>query len=130
MAEAQGQGAESAGGRLVRVARADEIAPGERKIVECEGRSIGVFNLGGETVISLIDLAKLLVDVNGGGEFEIHELGSAHEALGPDVPAVRPIGVIQEELGPILIGHVAGPPVVGEVDRRQRGRARRGQADV
>jgi UDP-glucose 4-epimerase len=32
-----------------------------------------VFNLGGETVISLLDLAKLLVEVNGGGDFEIHE---------------------------------------------------------
>lgn len=30
------------------VAEADEIAPGERKIVTVAGRSIGVFNLGGE----------------------------------------------------------------------------------
>ena len=30
------------------VARADEIPPGERKIVEVAGRSIGVFNVGGE----------------------------------------------------------------------------------
>jgi 3-phenylpropionate/trans-cinnamate dioxygenase ferredoxin subunit len=30
------------------VARTDEIAPGGRKIVEVEGRSIAVFNLGGE----------------------------------------------------------------------------------
>ena len=30
------------------VARADEIAPGERKIVEVAGRSIGVFNIGDE----------------------------------------------------------------------------------
>jgi nitrite reductase/ring-hydroxylating ferredoxin subunit len=30
------------------VARADEIAPGKRKIVEVAGRSIGVFNVGGE----------------------------------------------------------------------------------
>lgn len=30
------------------VARADEIPPGDRKIVEVEGRSIGIFNLGGE----------------------------------------------------------------------------------
>lgn len=30
------------------VARVDEIPPGERKIVEIAGRSIGVFNLGGE----------------------------------------------------------------------------------
>jgi len=30
------------------VARASEIAPGERKIVQVEGRSIGVFNIGGE----------------------------------------------------------------------------------
>ncbi|MDE0023866.1 MAG: Rieske 2Fe-2S domain-containing protein [Spirochaetaceae bacterium] len=30
------------------VAGADEIAPGERKIVTVAGRSIGVFNLGGE----------------------------------------------------------------------------------
>ncbi len=30
------------------VARTDEIAPGERKIVEVAGRSIGVFNLDGE----------------------------------------------------------------------------------
>ena len=30
------------------VARADEIGPGERKIVEVAGLSIGVFNLGGE----------------------------------------------------------------------------------
>jgi nitrite reductase/ring-hydroxylating ferredoxin subunit len=34
--------------RSVVVARADEIAPGERKIVEIGGRSIGVFNLAGE----------------------------------------------------------------------------------
>lgn len=31
-----------------RVARIEEIPPGSRKIVEVEGRSIGVFNLGGE----------------------------------------------------------------------------------
>lgn len=30
------------------VARADEILPGQRKIVEVAGRSIGVFNVGGE----------------------------------------------------------------------------------
>ena len=30
------------------VAAAEEIPPGERKIVEIAGRSIGVFNLGGE----------------------------------------------------------------------------------
>ena len=30
------------------VARADEIEPGERKLVEVAGRSVGVFNLGGE----------------------------------------------------------------------------------
>jgi nitrite reductase/ring-hydroxylating ferredoxin subunit len=30
------------------VARADEIAPGKRKLVEVEGVSIGVFNVGGE----------------------------------------------------------------------------------
>jgi nitrite reductase/ring-hydroxylating ferredoxin subunit len=30
------------------VARADEIAPGQRKLVEVAGRSIGVFNVGGE----------------------------------------------------------------------------------
>lgn len=30
------------------VATVDEIPPGERKIVEIAGRSIGVFNLGGE----------------------------------------------------------------------------------
>lgn len=34
-------------GRSVVVARAEEIAPGERKIVEVGGRSIGVFNIGG-----------------------------------------------------------------------------------
>ncbi len=32
------------------VARADEIAPGQRLIVNLEGRSIGVFNIGGELV--------------------------------------------------------------------------------
>lgn len=32
-----------------------------------------VFNLGGETPITLIDLARLVVDVNGGGEFAIRE---------------------------------------------------------
>jgi 3-phenylpropionate/trans-cinnamate dioxygenase ferredoxin subunit len=43
--------AEAAGGvRSVRVARADEIPPGGRKIVDVHGRSIGVFNLGGEYV--------------------------------------------------------------------------------
>jgi 3-phenylpropionate/trans-cinnamate dioxygenase ferredoxin subunit len=30
------------------VARADEIPPGQRKIVDVAGRSIGVFNVGGE----------------------------------------------------------------------------------
>jgi len=30
------------------VATVDEIAPGERKIVDVDGRSIGVFNVGGE----------------------------------------------------------------------------------
>jgi nitrite reductase/ring-hydroxylating ferredoxin subunit len=34
--------------RSVVVARADEIPPGERKIVEIGGRSIGVFNLDGD----------------------------------------------------------------------------------
>jgi nitrite reductase/ring-hydroxylating ferredoxin subunit len=34
--------------RSLVVARADEIAPGERKLVTIGGRSIGVFNLGGE----------------------------------------------------------------------------------
>lgn len=34
--------------RSVVVARAAEIGPGERKIVEIGGRSIGVFNIGGE----------------------------------------------------------------------------------
>jgi nitrite reductase/ring-hydroxylating ferredoxin subunit len=34
--------------RSVVVARAEEIAPGERKIVEIGGRSIGVFNVGGD----------------------------------------------------------------------------------
>jgi 3-phenylpropionate/trans-cinnamate dioxygenase ferredoxin subunit len=32
------------------VARADEIAPGERRIVTLEGRSIGVFNISGDLV--------------------------------------------------------------------------------
>jgi nitrite reductase/ring-hydroxylating ferredoxin subunit len=32
------------------VARVDEIPPGGRKIVEVEGRSIGIFNVGGEFV--------------------------------------------------------------------------------
>jgi nitrite reductase/ring-hydroxylating ferredoxin subunit len=36
--------------RTVRVAAADEIPPGGRKIVEIGGRSIGVFNLGDEYV--------------------------------------------------------------------------------
>lgn len=40
-------------GRVVAVARADEIAPGERKIVEVEGRSIGIFNLRGRFVAVL-----------------------------------------------------------------------------
>jgi 3-phenylpropionate/trans-cinnamate dioxygenase ferredoxin subunit len=34
--------------RSVQVARADEIPPGARKIVEIGGRSIGVFNIDGE----------------------------------------------------------------------------------
>jgi nitrite reductase/ring-hydroxylating ferredoxin subunit len=34
--------------RSVVVARADEIAAGERKLVTIGGRSIGVFNIGGE----------------------------------------------------------------------------------
>ena len=34
--------------RSVVVARASEIAPGERKLVTIGGRSIGVFNVGGE----------------------------------------------------------------------------------
>jgi nitrite reductase/ring-hydroxylating ferredoxin subunit len=34
--------------RSVVVAQADEIAPGERKLVTIGGRSIGVFNVGGE----------------------------------------------------------------------------------
>ena len=36
--------------RAVRVAAADEIPPGARKIVEIGGRSIGVFNVGGDYV--------------------------------------------------------------------------------
>jgi nitrite reductase/ring-hydroxylating ferredoxin subunit len=34
--------------RSLVVARAEEIAPGERKLVTIGGRSIGVFNIGGE----------------------------------------------------------------------------------
>ena len=34
--------------RSVVVARADEIAPGQRKIVDVGGRSIGIFNIAGE----------------------------------------------------------------------------------
>ena len=34
--------------RSLVVARADEIAPGERKLVTVGGRSIGVFNVAGE----------------------------------------------------------------------------------
>jgi 3-phenylpropionate/trans-cinnamate dioxygenase ferredoxin subunit len=34
--------------RSVIVARADEIGPGERKLVQVGGRSLGVFNVGGE----------------------------------------------------------------------------------
>jgi 3-phenylpropionate/trans-cinnamate dioxygenase ferredoxin subunit len=34
--------------RRVVVARAEEIAPGERKIVDIGGRSVGVFNIAGE----------------------------------------------------------------------------------
>jgi nitrite reductase/ring-hydroxylating ferredoxin subunit len=34
--------------RSVAVARAEEIPPGARKLVEVGGRSIGVFNIGGE----------------------------------------------------------------------------------
>jgi nitrite reductase/ring-hydroxylating ferredoxin subunit len=34
--------------RSVVVARADEIGPGERKLVSVGGRSLGVFNVGGE----------------------------------------------------------------------------------
>lgn len=34
--------------RIVVVATADEIAPGDRKVVEVDGRSIGIFNVAGE----------------------------------------------------------------------------------
>lgn len=34
--------------RSVEVCRADEIAPGERKLVEVDGKRIGVFNVSGE----------------------------------------------------------------------------------
>jgi nitrite reductase/ring-hydroxylating ferredoxin subunit len=39
--------------RTVRVAAADEIPPGGRKIVEVEGRSIGVFHLRGGDYVAL-----------------------------------------------------------------------------
>jgi len=32
--------------------------------------AVRVFNVGGDSVISLLDLARLLVELNGGGEFE------------------------------------------------------------
>ena len=35
------------------VARIDEIPPGERKIVEVEGRTIGIFNVNGTFVAVL-----------------------------------------------------------------------------
>jgi nucleoside-diphosphate-sugar epimerase len=40
-----------------------------------------VFNLGGETAISLVKLAQLLVDVNGGGDFEIREFPSDRKKI-------------------------------------------------
>ena len=39
--------------RKLAIARVDEIGPGERKIVEVEGRSIGIFNLQGRFVAVL-----------------------------------------------------------------------------
>ena len=54
MADARPPGANPRGlpsaGRAVRVASAEELPPGARKIVEIDGRSIGVFNLGGDYV--------------------------------------------------------------------------------
>jgi 3-phenylpropionate/trans-cinnamate dioxygenase ferredoxin subunit len=47
MASTEGGGGAPAPTRFV-VARADEIPPGKRKIVEVAGLSIGVFNVGGE----------------------------------------------------------------------------------
>ena len=32
-----------------------------------------VFNLGGDRVVSLIDLARLLIEINGGGSFRLQE---------------------------------------------------------
>ena len=50
MIDAGNTGPDPARGRRRRyaVANADEIAPGERKIVTVAGRSIGIFNVGGE----------------------------------------------------------------------------------
>ena len=39
--------------RRYAVAKVGEIAPGERKIVEVEGRSIGIFNVHGTFVVAL-----------------------------------------------------------------------------
>ncbi len=36
---------------------------------EANGR---IYNLGGDCVISLLDLARLLIEVNGGGEIDVH----------------------------------------------------------
>lgn len=40
-----------------------------------------VFNVGGDDVISLRDLAKLLVELNGGGEFTVRDFPSARKSI-------------------------------------------------
>ena len=44
---------EAAGKRRYSVARAGEVPPGARKLVELEGRSVGVFNVNGRYVAVL-----------------------------------------------------------------------------
>lgn len=45
--------ASSRGPRKHAVARVDEIGPGERRIVEVEGRSVGIFNVHGSFIAVL-----------------------------------------------------------------------------
>jgi nucleoside-diphosphate-sugar epimerase len=47
-----------------------DAVPAHRADAQSDGK---VYNLGGSEVIDLASLAKLLVEVNGGGTFEVRE---------------------------------------------------------
>lgn len=58
------------GGQLRDFTYIDDAADALLRVAACESANGQVFNLGGDRVISLHELADLLIEVNGSGEYE------------------------------------------------------------